>query len=154
MSSNTFCVSATRRNAKRGTTSKKLKWPGQSPTSYCSPSSMMRYFHGMRPSIPFSFNTASYEQTRASNLYLPGLVGSGLRNSVRACLRSSCVPPMRTALIEGHQRLNSLIQFPTTVLGTMTKCGPLTPRTSRKYASREMVCRVLPSIRTLPEKCG
>mmetsp|Transcript_22599 Transcript_22599/g.35452 ORF Transcript_22599/g.35452 Transcript_22599/m.35452 type:complete len:213 (+) Transcript_22599:1747-2385(+) len=94
-------------------------------------SSIMRYFHGILPRAVFSFKTASYEQTIASNLYFP-VVSSGLRYSARALRRSSLVPPMRTALMDGHHLRNSLIQLPTTDLGTMTRWGPLTPRASRR----------------------
>jgi hypothetical protein len=41
--------------------------------------------------------------------------------------------------------LNSRIQFPVTLLGTMAMCGPRTPRDSRKYASSEIVWSVFPS---------
>mmetsp|Transcript_21135 Transcript_21135/g.35834 ORF Transcript_21135/g.35834 Transcript_21135/m.35834 type:complete len:213 (+) Transcript_21135:2541-3179(+) len=94
-------------------------------------SSIMRYFHGIFPNAFFSFKMASYEHTMASNLYFP-VVSSGLRYSARALRRSSLVPPIRTALMEGHHLRNSLIQFPTTDLGTMTRWGPLTPRASRR----------------------
>mmetsp|Transcript_33907 Transcript_33907/g.73367 ORF Transcript_33907/g.73367 Transcript_33907/m.73367 type:complete len:314 (-) Transcript_33907:723-1664(-) len=107
-------------------------------------SSMMRYFHGMRPRLVFSFNTASYEHTNASKLYLPP-TSLGFKYSSRALFRSSFVPPMRAARMDGHHFLNSFIQFPTTDFGTMTMCGPFTPRASRMYARSDMVCNVLPN---------
>mmetsp|Transcript_35506 Transcript_35506/g.85675 ORF Transcript_35506/g.85675 Transcript_35506/m.85675 type:complete len:229 (+) Transcript_35506:1028-1714(+) len=83
-------------------------------------SSMIRYFQGMRPRLVFSFSTASYEHTSASNLYLP-VFSSGFKNSSRARILSSLVPPIRTALMDGLHLRNSLIQLPTTDFGTTTR---------------------------------
>jgi hypothetical protein len=44
----------------------------------------------------------------------------------------------------GHQRLNSLHQLESVDLGTMTRCGPSIFRNSCRYATMEMLCRVLP----------
>mmetsp|Transcript_13792 Transcript_13792/g.29115 ORF Transcript_13792/g.29115 Transcript_13792/m.29115 type:complete len:207 (+) Transcript_13792:3709-4329(+) len=101
-------------------------------------SSMIRYLQSIFPNTDFSFNTASYEQTSASNLYLP-VVGSGRNSLLTHFWRSSLVPPMRMALMDGHHLRNSLHQLPTTDFGTMTMWGPLTPRASLRYAKREMV---------------
>ena len=46
--------------------------------------------------------------------------------------RSSLLPWNLTALMTGHQRLNSLSQLCSVDLGTMTMWGPVMPRNSRR----------------------
>ena len=106
-------------------------------------SSMMRYFHSTLESLPFSFKSPSYDVTRTSHLNFP-VAGSTGKSSLTNFWRSALVPPMRMALMEGHHFLNSLIQFPTTDLGTITRWGPLVPRDSRIQARKEIVCNVFP----------
>jgi hypothetical protein len=44
----------------------------------------------------------------------------------------------------GQKRLNSFIQLPSVLLGTITMWGPLMPLYSCRYATRLIVCSVLP----------
>jgi hypothetical protein len=44
----------------------------------------------------------------------------------------------------GHHRLNSLHQLESVDLGTMTRCGPSIFLNSCRYATMEMLCKVLP----------
>ena len=46
--------------------------------------------------------------------------------------RSSALPWNLTALMTGHQRRNSFSQLCSVDLGTMTMCGPVMPRNSRR----------------------
>jgi hypothetical protein len=56
---------------------------------------------------------------------------------------SNCVPYLSTRMT-GHQRLNSLHQLESVDLGTMTRCGPSIFLNSCRYATMEMLCKVLP----------
>mmetsp|Transcript_14522 Transcript_14522/g.42534 ORF Transcript_14522/g.42534 Transcript_14522/m.42534 type:complete len:275 (+) Transcript_14522:2256-3080(+) len=107
-------------------------------------SSMMRYFQSIFPNGPFSLSIPSYDVTSTSKVCFP-VRGSLGRFSLTTLVRASLFPGILTALMDGHQCLISLIQFPSTDLGTTTMCGPLTPRDSRRYANRLMVWRVFPN---------
>ena len=74
-------------------------------------SSMMRYLHLIFASLLLSFNIPSYEVTRTSHLCFP-VTGSTGKCSFSNFSRSSFVPPIRIARIDGHHFLNSLIQLP------------------------------------------
>ena len=50
-----------------------------------------------------------------------------------------------TTLNAGAHFLNSISQFNITLVGTTTKCGPQCPRSTARYASIEIVIRVLPN---------
>jgi hypothetical protein len=65
-------------------------------------------------------------------------------HSKHARTRSSALPWNFLVRITGQKRRNSFIQLPSVDLGTMTMCGPLMPRYSCRYASRLIVCSVLP----------
>eukprot|EP00955_Chlamydomonas_euryale_P076376 362630-Chlamydomonas_euryale.AAC.1 len=57
---------------------------------------------------------------------------------------SSALPMNLATLMTGAKRLNSLHQLPSVDLGTMTMWGPVMPRYSYRYATRLIVCSVLP----------
>lgn len=57
---------------------------------------------------------------------------------------SSCLPWNLIVLMTGQKRLNSFIQLPNVLFGTITMCGPLMPLYSWRYATKLMVCNVLP----------
>lgn len=61
-----------------------------------------------------------------------------------------------STLMTGHQRLNSLHQFASVLLGTITRCGPLMFLYSCRYATIEILCRVLPVVCgcTRKQMCG
>jgi len=90
-----------------------------------------------------SLTLPSYEVTRASHLRFP-VLGSGGSSSVVTRFRSSLLPIMRIALIDGHHFFISFIQFPATLFGTIIRCEPRKPQFSWRYAKRLIVCKVFP----------
>ena len=86
-------------------------------------SSIMRYRQWNFFSAFFSRITISYDVTHTSNF-------PGCRCSAICPARISALPWNLNALIMGHQRLNSFIQFPRVDFGTTTMCGPVMPRYS------------------------
>mmetsp|Transcript_19708 Transcript_19708/g.58648 ORF Transcript_19708/g.58648 Transcript_19708/m.58648 type:complete len:214 (-) Transcript_19708:276-917(-) len=100
-------------------------------------SSMSRYFQSILQMPPFSRRMHSYEVTRTSKV-------PGWRSSRRQRARSFLSPSSLTGRMVGHHLRNSRIQLLQTDLGTMTMCGPVSPRDSCRYASSEMDWSVLP----------